>query len=123
MLVSQFKRGKDRKPRKRRTTSPSKLLKNKERKVKYNGTTYKISAPERSTRKGKKYQVNVTNSSTGKTKKVSWGAQGYSDYTLHKDKARRQRFKKRHGAIKLKDGSLAHKDPTRPAYYAYNYNW
>ncbi len=32
----------------------------------------------------------------GKEKKVSFGAAGYSDYLIHKDKERRERYRKRH---------------------------
>ncbi len=31
-----------------------------------------------------------------KIKKVSFGAKGYSDYTIHKDKARMERYQNRH---------------------------
>lgn len=32
----------------------------------------------------------------GRIKKVSFGARGYSDYTMHKDDARRSRYMSRH---------------------------
>lgn len=32
----------------------------------------------------------------GKEKKVSFGAAGYEDYLIHKDKERRERYRKRH---------------------------
>ncbi len=32
----------------------------------------------------------------GKEKKVSFGASGYSDYTIHNDKMRKERYLKRH---------------------------
>jgi len=44
----------------------------------------------RSSRKDKKYQAVVGNQT------VHFGATGYSDYTLHKDPERKQRYIKRH---------------------------
>jgi len=39
----------------------------------------------------------------GRVKKVSFGAKGYSDYTIHKDKERRARYRSRHRGDKLKN--------------------
>lgn len=91
--------------------------------VDYNGTKYKIQNIGNSTRKGKKYVASVKDTSTGKTKNVHWGAKGYDDYYVHKDKKRRENFQNRHGAIKLKDGSRAADNPLQPAYYATKANW
>lgn len=44
---------------------------------------------------GKKWDVYVPTSS-GRLKKVSYGAYGMSDYTKHKDKERRERYRNRH---------------------------
>jgi hypothetical protein len=52
-----------------------------------------------------------------KTKKTYFGAVGYSDYTIHKDKARRERYRIRH----KKD--LRTKDPTRAGYLSYYLLW
>jgi hypothetical protein len=52
-----------------------------------------------------------------KYKIVRYGAVGYSDYSVHKDKARRARFMKRHKAIKLKSGLPAYKDKFQAAYW------
>lgn len=49
----------------------------------------------KSTSSSKKYDVFVV-SSKGLTKKVSFGATGYSDYTKHKDPERQQRYITRH---------------------------
>lgn len=103
--------------------SPDKLRLKGGKSVEYQGSKYKIGKASLSTRKGKKYMVDVTNTTTGKTKTVHWGAKGYDDYYVHKDKERRERFQKRHGAIKLKDGRIASEDPTTPAYMATKYNW
>lgn len=50
----------------------------------------------------KKFDVYIKNSS-GRTKKVSFGGRGYSDYTLHKDKERRHRYRIRHKTDKIND--------------------
>jgi hypothetical protein len=48
----------------------------------------------KSSRKGKKYDAFFD--IDGKEKKVSFGAEGYSDYTQNKDPARRESYIKRH---------------------------
>jgi hypothetical protein len=53
----------------------------------------------------------------GKEKKTYFGAQGMSDYTIHKDKERRERYRARH----KKD--LETKDPTRAGYLSYYLLW
>ena len=45
--------------------------------------------------KTKKYTATFMLSS-GKEKKVSFGAKGYDDYTIKKDKEQRSRYRKRH---------------------------
>lgn len=47
---------------------------------------------------GKKLQAIFQDRKTGKTKKVSFGATGYSDYTKHKDAERKRRYLARHKA-------------------------
>ena len=49
-----------------------------------------------STNRKKKYDVYVENLDTGRIKKISFGARNYEDYTIHKDKERRQRYRDRH---------------------------
>lgn len=39
----------------------------------------------------------------GKTRTVSFGAKGYSDYTIHKDPERMKRYRSRHQSDNLKD--------------------
>ena len=50
-----------------------------------------------STNPKKKYDAIFDNES-GRTKKVSFGAKGYEDYTMHKDEARKELYLKRHKA-------------------------
>ena len=57
----------------------------------------------------KKYQA-IFRKTDGKEKKTSFGARGYDDYTIKKDKVQRDRYRKRH----TKD--LKTNDPTRAGY-------
>ena len=66
--------------------------------------------------KTKKYTATFMLSS-GKEKKVSFGAKGYDDYTIKKDKEQRDRYRKRH-AKDLKTG-----DPMRAGYLSYYLLW
>jgi hypothetical protein len=50
-------------------------------------------------------------------KKVHFGAAGYDDYTITKDKEQKERYRKRH----QKD--LRTNDPTRPGYLSYYLLW
>ena len=52
--------------------------------------------------KTKKWDVYVPTKS-GRLKKVSYGAAGMSDYTKHKDKERRERYRQRHKKDKIYD--------------------
>jgi hypothetical protein len=40
----------------------------------------------------KKYEVYIENPNTDRINKISFGAKNYSDYTLHKDPERKQRY-------------------------------
>jgi hypothetical protein len=53
----------------------------------------------------------------GTEKRVKFGAKGYSDYTIHKDRARRERYRQRH----KKD--LATRDATRPGFLSWHILW
>ncbi len=68
-------------------------------------------------RKGKKWAVFY------QCKWINFGATGYKDYTEHKDPARRANYRRRHGAIKLKDGCLAYTVPTSPAFWSWELLW
>ena len=72
---------------------------------------------KRSTRKDKKWMVYY------KDKWIHFGANGYSDYTIHRDKRRRDRYRRRHRNIMLKDGRPAYTVKTQPAYWAYHLLW
>lgn len=49
----------------------------------------------------KKFDVYVENPLTDKIKKVSFGAKNYEDYTIHKDKERREKYRQRHSKDKI----------------------
>ena len=65
----------------------------------------------------KKYVAIFTDSSSGRTKKSYFGAEGMTDYLLSKDKDRRERYRSRH----KKD--LQTNDPTRAGYLSYYLLW
>ena len=69
-----------------------------------------------STNKVKKYTA-VFLKDDGKEKKTSFGAKGYSDFTIHKDEKRKASYRSRH----QKD--LATKDPTRAGFLSYYILW
>ena len=56
-------------------------------------------------------------SSDGRHRATKFGARGYEDYTIHKDKKRRERYRIRH----QKD--LLTKDPTRAGFLSYYILW
>lgn len=71
---------------------------------------------KRSNKEGKKYMA-VFTKDDGKTKTTHFGAKGMSDYTIHKDKERRSRYRSRH----KKD--LKTNDYTRAGYLSYYLLW
>lgn len=76
-----------------------------------------LNKPFKSDVKGKKYSVYVRDSS-GKIKKINFGAVGYEDYTQHRDKDRRKSFRARHGCDPV---SKLNKASAR--YWACQYLW
>jgi len=73
-------------------------------------TLYKSSVPE------KKFDVYVENKKTGGVKKVSFGATGYEDYTIHRDKERRERYRSRHKKDNIKN-------PMYPGFWSWHILW
>lgn len=51
---------------------------------------------KKSTKSGKKYDAVFQNAKTGRTKTISFGSKGMSDYTKHKDNDRKYQYLKRH---------------------------
>lgn len=52
----------------------------------------------------------------GNIKKISFGAKGYEDYTIHKDPERRQRYRIRHAHDHIDD-------PSYPGFWSYHVLW
>ena len=71
---------------------------------------------KKSTKPGKKYMAIFTRDN-GRTKTTHFGASGMSDYTIHKDKDRRARYRDRH----KKDLSTG--DYMRAGYLSYYLLW
>jgi hypothetical protein len=65
-----------------------------------------------STRKDKKFQAVIDNKKT-----IHFGAQGASDFTLHGDKLRKERYEERHR------GREDWSDPRTAGFYAKNILW
>jgi hypothetical protein len=69
----------------------------------------------KSTNATKKWDVYIPTSS-GRMKKVSYGARGMSDYTIHNDKERRQRYRNRHANDHIND-------PYKPGFWSWWHLW
>lgn len=75
---------------------------------------------EKGTAKGKKYKAIFSHMKDGKMKTIKtsqFGALGYEDYTTHKDKKRREKYRSRHR------GNLAKTDYMSPAHLSYYLLW
>ena len=84
---------------------------------------FKLGATEfgTSNAKNKKYYVIY------RGKRINFGAKNMSDFTIHKDKERRDRYRARHHArhmkIKNKQGQLVYKLKTSPSFWSLNLLW
>ena len=78
---------------------------------------YTLKTIKKSDKPDKKLVAIFINKETGREKKTYFGASGMSDYTKHKDIARRSRYRQRH----KKD--LNTNDPTRAGYLSYYILW
>jgi len=65
----------------------------------------------------KKFRAVFEDEKTGRKRKTDFGARGYDDYTLTKDKAQRDNYRERHKKD-LKTG-----DPTRAGYLSMEVLW
>ena len=82
----------------------SKFGKNKRRRSRRGGSAkrsrvrkgYTFVKFKKSTKSGKKYDAVFQNAKTGRTKTISFGSKGMSDYTKHKDNDRKYQYLKRH---------------------------
>ena len=71
-----------------------------------------------STRKNNKYMATLPSG-----KKVHFGSPKYPDYTIHKDKERRDKYLSRATKIKNKQGELTYTNPEFSNYWSVNLLW
>ena len=71
-----------------------------------------------STRKNNKYMATLPGG-----KKVHFGSPKYPDYTIHKDKERRDKYRARATKIKNKQGELTYTNPESSNYWSINLLW
>ena len=71
-----------------------------------------------STRKNNKYMATLPSG-----KKVHFGSIKYPDYTIHKDKERRDKYLTRATKIKIKQGELTYTNPESANYWSVNLLW
>ena len=71
-----------------------------------------------STRKNSKYMATLPGG-----KKVHFGSPKYSDYTIHKDKERRDKYLSRAMKIKNKKGELTYTNPESSNFWSVNLLW
>ena len=73
---------------------------------------------DHSNRKNNKYFVTLESGN-----KVHFGNPKYEDYTIHKDKERRDKYLSRATKIKNKQGELTHNNPESPNYWSTRLLW
>lgn len=78
----------------------------------------KLNKPFPSNRKNKKFQVRVRDPQTGEIETVHFGDKRYEDFTMHKDKKRRESFRARHRC-----DDLTKKDIASARYWSCEYLW
>ena len=71
-----------------------------------------------SSRKNNKYMVKLPGG-----KKVHFGSPKYEDYTVHKDKERRDKYRARATKIKNKKGELTYTNPESSNYWSVHLLW
>ena len=71
-----------------------------------------------STRKNNKYMITLPGG-----KKVHFGSPKYSDFTIHKDKERRDKYLSRAMKIKNKKGELTYTNPESSNFWSVNLLW
>ena len=71
-----------------------------------------------SSRKNNKYMVTLPSG-----KKVHFGSSKYEDYTVHKDKERRDKYRARATKIKNKKGELTYTNPESSNYWSVHLLW
>ena len=80
--------------------------------IRYQGVKYLLSPSKSSNAKNKKRYRLVTNTETGKTKKVNYGNSNYDNYgNGHRSEKRRNNYLARSSGIKDKQGNLTKDNP------------
>ena len=97
-------------------TTKLEIVKKKARELGYNTV-------RKSTRKNKKYMIEVEDEETKKSKLVHFGSTGYKDFLDHGDEKLRKYYRARHAGIRLKDGSPAYMKRGSPAFFSYYILW
>ena len=107
----------ERSSRSRQSERSRSLKKSREsREIRESVKLHKLYKLYKSTIPTKKFDIWIENPKTGNIKKVSFGARGYEDYSIHKDKERRERYRMRHRNDKIKD-------PTSPGFFSWHILW
>jgi len=71
----------------------------------------------KSPKKGKKWEAVFDMGKGKRSRTTHFGGEGYSDYTIHKDKERRRRYRIRHS------NDIVKGDPTKAGMLAFNLLW
>ena len=83
-----------------------------------------LNKPFKSKQPGKKYSVYVKTNTKKGYKLIHFGDKGSPDWRSGTaSEAQRKSFRARMSGVRKKDGSLAVKDKSSPAYWALNYLW
>jgi hypothetical protein len=83
-----------------------------------------LNKPFKSKKAGKKYSVYVKADTKKGYKLIHFGAAGSPDWRSGTaSKEQRKSFRARMSGVRRKDGSLAVKDKSSPAYWALHYLW
>ena len=72
----------------------------------------------KSDKPNKKFMIKFINPKTDREKTIYFGQAGASDFTIHKDEERKQRYIRRHRGMGEKWD-----DPTTPGFYALHILW
>ena len=78
---------------------------------------YKLIDIKPSTRATKKYMASFEDKATGSHKTVHFGADGYEDFTIHKDPVRAERYRTRHAKDLETDAAKTGMTPGALSYY------
>jgi hypothetical protein len=70
----------------------------------------------KSNRDGKKYMINIVNPMTKNVNRIYFGDSRYEDYTIHKNRKRRESYRLRHARDKIDDY-------TKPGFWSFHILW